>query len=102
MVNVIGKLIQYVTENPKKVALATVAITALLKNLGRFTNGAGRIISAKQEQYNKERYVYDHSLGIYLKTKRKLTSEDLRMIDRLRTKGFTKVQALMKLGLLED
>lgn len=100
--NVIRELAKWATEDPKRAVALIAVLLGGSRGLSRTVNSIGRCVRARQEKYNKERYTYDRSLDIYLKTKRKLTSRDLEMIERLRGKGFTKAQAMRKLNLLED
>lgn len=46
-----------------------------------------RTHNLKKEQYNKERYIYDRSLGMYLHTKRPLRNKDYVTINRRRKNG---------------
>ena len=100
--NAIRELAKWAMEDPKRAVAMIAVLLGGSRGLSRMVNNVSRCVKTRQEQYNKDRYVYDHSLGIYLKTKRKLTKQDLLMIERLRGKGFTKAQAMMKLNLLED
>ena len=102
MKNLIKSLIKWASENPRSAAVVIFAIMAGGKEVNKLTKSVNRVVAAKQEQYNRDRYVYDHSLGIYLKTKHRLTKKDLEMIDRLRRRGFSKSQAMIKLNLIED
>ena len=100
--NMIKGFLTWAMENPQNTAVAIATLLAGGKGISRIFKSVNRVVATKQEQYNRDRYVYDHSLGIYLKTTRKLTKRDLEMIDRLRRRGFTKSQAMMKLNLIED
>lgn len=102
MRGLIKGLLKWAGENPQNAAAIIFALAAGGKGAEKIFRSISRVITTKQEQYNKDRYVYDHSLGIYLKTKRKLTKADLELIDRLRRRGFSKSQAMLKLNLLED
>jgi ABC-type nitrate/sulfonate/bicarbonate transport system substrate-binding protein len=101
-VNVIKELAKWATEDPKRAVALVAVLLGGSRGVSRMVSNIGRFAKARQEKYNKERYTYDHSLDIYLKTKRKLTKRDLMNIERLRGKGYTKAQAMLKLNLLED
>ena len=100
MKGVLKGLLKWMADNPQSSAVALMALLAGTKGVNRTIRSIGRCISARQDQYNRDRYVYDHSLGIYVKTNRKLTKADLIRIEQLRSRGLTKTQAMVKLGIL--
>ena len=69
---IISGLLKWALENPQNTAVTIATLLAGGKGVSKVVKSVGRCMAKKQEQYNKERYVYDHSLGIYLKTKRNL------------------------------
>lgn len=92
----------YIKENPAEAAMIGSVITAVVGGSVRVIKGVQKKNNLKQEQFNKERYVYDHSLGAYLKTKRPLTNNDIVEINRrMRDEGKRKSEILAEMGLLE-
>lgn len=102
MRQLIKGLMKWASENPQNAGALILALLAGGKGASKVIKNVSRIVTTTQEQYNKDHRVYDHSLGIYLRTNHKLTKHDLEMIDRLRRKGYSKSQAMMKLNLLKD
>lgn len=95
------KLYWWVKDNPAEAALAGSVITAVVGGGVKITKGLIRTHNLHKDTYNKERYVYDHSLGAYLKTKRKLTNNDIVEINRRMAEGKKKSEVLAEMGLLE-
>lgn len=94
--------LDWVKEHPKEFIGILTAGTAIVGGVGRIANGINKRHVAKQEQYNKERFVYDHSAGAYLKTKHKLTANDVKAINALRRNtGMKMSEAMEELDLLE-
>ena len=100
--NIVKGLAKWIAENPQRAGVILAALAAGSHEVSKVIKGINRFVTAKQEKYNKGRYVYDHSLNLYLKTTRKLTANDLRKIDRLRAKGLSKYQAMLRLGLIDE
>ena len=93
--------VEYVKDNPEAAATLLAAGGAAFGAISKLTKGVIRHVNLRQERYNKERYVYDHSLNMYLHTKRKLKNKDVANINRLRKQGLSKSEAMMKLNLLK-
>lgn len=93
--------IEFVKENPQTAATLIAAGGALLGGAHKITKGIQRHVNLKQEKYNKERYIYDHSLNMYLKTKRPLKKSDYDKITTMRKNGMKLNEALSKLDLLK-
>ena len=97
-----GDMVDWVKENPREFAAIVASAAALTAGAGKVIKGINRHATAKQEQYNKERYIYDHSLNAYLKTKRPLTKDDVIMINNIRRVTKKKLsEVLADLDLLE-
>lgn len=95
------KVYWWAKDNPAEAALAASVITAAITGGTKLVKGAIRTHNLNQEAYNKERYVYDHSLGAYLKTNRRLTNNDIVEINRRMAEGKKKAEVLAEMGLLE-
>ena len=88
-------------DNPGEAAIAASVITAAISGSVKIVKGAIRTRNINQETYNKERYVYDHSLGTYLKVNRRLNNNDIIEINRRMAEGKRKSEVLSEMGLLE-
>ena len=91
--------VKWIVDNPKEAAVLGTMVTGV----GAFAKKGIRYITVKRETYNKDRYVYDHSAGRYLKTRRPLKANDVRRINELRANnpGMKMSEALERLGLLD-
>lgn len=91
--------VRWVKDNPQEAAI----YASIIAGLTGFLKKGLRHVNLKQEQYNKERYVYDFSNRCYLKTKRKLNSKDVSNINRLRRENpkLKMSEALERLNLLK-
>ena len=54
-----GDMVDWVKENPREFAAIVASAAALTAGAGKVIKGINRHATAKQEQYNKERYIYD-------------------------------------------
>ena len=97
----VQKLYWWAKDNPAEAAIACSLITAAIGGTVKVSKGLVRTHNLNKEAYNKERYVYDHSLGAYLKTKRRLTNNDIIEINRRMPEGKKKAEVLAEMGLLE-
>lgn len=78
------------------------AILGPLSALGvKWHHDWSRARKAEQEQFNKERFVYDRSLGMYLKLRRKLTNNDYIIINQRKAGGEKLSDILASMNLLE-
>ena len=93
--------IEFIKENPKTVMAIAATGTALLGTVHKFVKGTQKSVNLRLEKYNKERYIYDHSLNMYLKTKRPLRKADYDKITTMRKNGMKLNEALSKLDLLK-
>lgn len=95
--------VKWVTEHPKEAAVYAALFTGAAATMKRGFRTADRYITARKEQYNKERFVYDHSAGRYLKTNRVLRNDDVRRINELRRRNpdMKMSEAMERLNLLE-
>lgn len=89
--------LQWAKENPELAALAGAGIGAAAKGLKSLV----RTYNVRKDQYNKERYIYDRSLGMYLHTKRKLTNKDYATINARRAKGEKLADILASMRILD-
>lgn len=97
----IKKAYWWVKDNPAEAALIGSVATAAIGGAVKVSKGLLRTHNLNKEAYNKERYVYDHSLGAYLKTNRKLNNNDIVEINRRMAEGKKKSEVLAEMGLLE-
>lgn len=95
------KAAEYVRDNPREAAAMIAAGSTLLGITHRVSKDISRHNRLKREKELKELYVYDHSSNMYVRLKRKLDAKDLENIERLRRKGYSKTEALLKLKLVK-
>jgi hypothetical protein len=93
--------IQWIRENPESAGLLATACTALIGGGLKISKSLVRTHNLKKEQYNKERYIYDRSLGMYLHTKRPLRNKDYVTINRRRQNGEKLSDILESMKILE-
>lgn len=95
------KAVEYVRDNPREAAAMVAAGSTLFGIVHRVSKDISRNNRLKKEKELKELYVYDHSSNMYVRLKRKLDAKDLENIERLRRKGYSKTEALLKLKLVK-
>ena len=94
-----GNSIEWIKENPKEAVGIFAAAGAIVGGIGKTIN---KQVTARQERYTKERFIYDHSLNAYLETKRKLTNNDIvRINDERRRTGKKLSEVLAEMNLLK-
>ena len=91
----------WVKDNPVLATTAAAGATGIARCLTRAVKGVSRNMALRQERYNKERYIYDRSLGMYLHTNRKLTNRDWEIIMRRRQNGEKLSDILTRMGILD-
>ena len=93
----------WVVNHPQEAAIYTTLTAGAAKVLKKGCKTVDKYVTARRETYNKERYVYDHSAGRYLKTRKVLRSNDVRRINDLRARhpGMKMSEALERLNLLD-
>ena len=84
-----------------ELGIGAVVASILIPAAAKWHSDRAKVQKAEQEQFNKERYVYDHSLGMYLKLKRPLTNNDYVLINARKAHGEKLSNILAGLGLLE-
>lgn len=95
----VGNGIEWIKDNPKE-AIGLLGAGAAL--IGGATKAINKHITVRQERYNKERFIYDHSLNAYLETKRKLTNNDVVRINEERRRTGKKLsEVLAEMNLLK-
>ena len=95
------KAAEYVRDNPREAAAMVAVGSTLFGIVHRVSKDISRNNRLKREKELKELYVYDHSSNMYVRLKRKLEAKDLENIERLRRKGYSKTEALLKLKLVK-
>ena len=94
-----GKGIEWIKENPREAVGIFGAAAAIF---GAGAKAINKNVTARQERYNKERFIYDHSLNAYLETNRKLTNNDIVRINEERRKTGKKLsEVLAEMHLLK-
>ena len=89
-------------EENKELALAMIPAGIMIaKAVGKTISSVDRKLDMKKEQELQDRYIYDHSLGMYHKLRRPLKPSEKIEIDRRRHAGESKIQILSSMGLLD-
>lgn len=93
---------EFVKENPQAAALMVGALTAVTGGVKRIARSVDHHAQRRHEQYHRDREVYDHSLNMFLTTKRKLKQKDVdRINEMMRKTGKRKSEVMSDLGLLK-
>lgn len=94
--------VEFAKENPQAAALIVGAVTAVTGSVKKIARTVDNHAQRRHEQYHRDREIYDHSLNMYLTTKRKLTKKDVdRINEMMRKTGKKKSEVLSELGLLK-
>ena len=93
--------LHWVKENPELAAVGGTVLTGIVGFVTKVTKGAIRNHNLSKEQQLKDRYVYDRSLGMYLRLRRKLTNKDWATINNRRRNGERLPDILQKMNVLE-
>lgn len=93
--------VRWVENNPEAVGFILTAGTIAAGGIKKICNTIGRQSALRQERYNKERYIYDRSLGMYLHTRRPLTNRDFERISIRRRNGERLSDILYTMGILD-
>lgn len=95
--------LKWITEHPQEAAITATLVTGLGAVAKTGFKTVNKLVTARRETYNKQRFVYDHSTGSYLKTSRALKSNDVRRINEMRANhpGMKMSEALEKLNILD-
>lgn len=92
---------QWVRDNPESAGILATVGTAALGSGVKIAKSLVRTHNLRREQFNKERYIYDRSLGMYLRTKRPLRNKDYISINRRRKNGEKLSDILESMRILE-
>lgn len=94
--------VEYVKNNPEGAMKILGGVTVVAGSVTKVAKSVNRHQALRQEKFHCEREVYDHSNGIYLQLKRKLTKADIDRMNRLkREKGYNVSEALSEMGMLK-
>ena len=93
--------VRWIEENPEAVGFILTAGTIAAGGIKKVCSTIGRQNALRQERYNKERYIYDRSLGMYLHTRRPLTNRDFERISVRRKNGERLADILYSMGILD-
>jgi hypothetical protein len=92
---------QWVRENPELVGIATTVGAAAIGGAVKICKTIGRTNNLRKERYNKEWYIYDRSLGMYLHTRRPLRTKDFQTINARRQRGEKLADILANMNILD-
>ena len=92
---------EWMKNNQEMAAGLLTSAYGLAAGLHKLGKGLLRTNNIRMERYNKERYIYDHSLGMYLHTKRPLKNKDYVFISNERQKGRKLSDVLQKMNILD-
>ena len=93
--------VRWVKDNPETAGILATVGTAVIGGGIKLTKNLVRTHNLHKEQFNKERYIYDRSLGMYLRTKRPLRNKDYITINNRRKNGEKLSQILEDMRILE-
>lgn len=97
-----GEAVEFVKENPQAAALMLGAVTTVAGGVKKISRVIDNHAQRRHEQYHRDREIYDHSLNMYLTTKKKLSKKDVdRINEMMRKTGKKKSEVLSDLGLLK-
>lgn len=99
--NRMNDVTNWARNNPELVGVALTAGTAVVGGAVKICKSLVRTHNLHKEQYNKERYIYDRSLGMYLHTKRPLRTQDFAMINARRKNGEKLSDILVSMRILD-
>ena len=99
--NRVNDAVNWVHNNPELVGVALTAGTAVVGGAVKIGKSLVRTHNLHKEQYNKERYIYDRSLGMYLHTKRPLRNQDFVTINQRRKNGERLSDILASMRILD-
>ncbi len=89
-------------DHPQETIGILTGVGVVVGGVAKVTKGAIQHHAIRMERFNKERYIYDHSLHAYLKLKRPLKSNDVTKINAIRRKTGEKLsEVLARMNLLD-
>lgn len=91
----------WVKNNPEHATILVTVTTAVAGGAVKIGKSLLRTHNLKRERYNKERHIYDRSLGMYLHTKRPLRNKDFAAINARRNKGEKLADILTSMRILD-
>lgn len=91
----------WMANNPQLTGIGITVATAAIGGAFKLGKGLVRTHNLRKETYNKERYIYDRSLGMYLHTKRPLRNKDYVMINQRRKNGEKLREILSSMNILD-
>lgn len=93
--------IDWVVENPEAATLIVTVGGAAIGGGCKLAKTAIRSHNLKKEEYLKDCYIYDRSLGMYLHTKRPLNNKDYVTINERRDHGEKLSNILVDMNILD-
>lgn len=91
----------FAKENPELCGIVVTAGTYAVHGLVKGVKMIHRTGNFRRDKYLKERYIYDRSLGMYLKTRRPLRNNDYIIINKRRQNGEKLSDILASMRLLD-
>lgn len=91
----------WVDRNKEIISLAIPAAVVTVKGGAKIVSGISRNIRLHQEKVDKERRIYDRSLGKHIYLKRSLTNADMRTILERKEDGEKLSSILMDMNLIK-
>lgn len=91
----------WVKNNPETAGILATVGTAAIGGAVKIGKSLVRTYNLRQEKYNKDRYIYDRSLGMYLHTKRPLKNQDFVTINTRRKNGEKLADILTSMRILD-
>ena len=91
----------WVKNNPETAGVLATVGTAVIGGAVKVGKSLVRTYNLRQEKYNKDRYIYDRSLGMYLHTRRPLRNQDFVIINSRRKNGERLADILTSMRILD-
>lgn len=97
----INNTLQWIEDNKELLTVVIPAGVVTIKGGIKVANGISRNVRLHQEKIDKERRIYDRSLGKHIYLKRALKDNDMRMILERRENGEKLSNILMDMNLIK-
>lgn len=92
--------VEWIKDHPTESVMLATAGTAALSEVRKCVNRAHQMSDMRKEQELRDRYIYDRSSGMYLKTRKNLTQAERTEYSIRRSRGESAVDILRSLRLL--
>lgn len=95
------KTSEFIKQNGEAIAVAVPAGAVILKSVTRTIHGLSRNKAVKRDIRDRQTRFYDHKLGLYWHTRRPLTADELRYVQKQKAAGESYGDIFAKMKLLK-